>query len=216
MNRDITEKIRSSYERFHLNEEDLTDDPRELMKRWFSDALKEDIPDANAMTLATVSGDGKPAARTVLLKEIDEDGYLFYTNYKSRKASDLEENDHVALLFYWKEMERQVRIEGVAKKVSSEKSKSYFQSRPLGSQLGAWASPQSKVIGNRRYLEDRLAELESTYANHEKLPLPSFWGGFRVIPEYFEFWQGRVNRLHDRFAYSKDEEENWTISRLAP
>lgn len=215
MDRNITEQMRSNYETRQLDKSQLTADPMDLMKQWFSHAIEMKISEATAMILSTVSEEGQPSSRTVLLKEIDERGFIFYTNYQSRKARDLTHNDKVSLIFFWKELEQQVRIEGKAYKISASKSKEYFQSRPKGSQLGAWASPQSKPIADRSALENRLEELREIYANHEKLPLPAHWGGYRVIPHYFEFWQGRPDRLHDRFAYNQVDQK-WVINRLAP
>lgn len=168
------------------------------------------------MTLATATADGRPSARTVLLKEVDENGFVFYTNYESRKGRELIENPRAALVFYWEELERQVRVEGIAEKVSQEQSEEYFRTRPKGSRLGAWASRQGQVLPNREIIEDRLAELAKQYEASEDIPLPDYWGGFRVKPEIIEFWQGRPNRLHDRLCYRRESSGAWTISRLSP
>lgn len=215
MNQEEIEKIRVSYEKETLDLKDLLDNPLEQTRHWFEKSVKLEIHEANAVSLATVGEKGQPSVRTVLIKGIDEQGLLFYTNYHSRKGREIEKNKHVAVLFFWKELERQVRIEGTIEKVSEEKSKSYFQSRPKGSQLGAWASPQSRVIVGREELEDRLKELDNIYKKHDQLPLPAHWGGYRIVPHYYEFWQGRPNRLHDRFEY-KQVDNKWLISRLAP
>lgn len=215
MNKEEIERIRASYEKGTLEFKDLLNDPLEQTRQWFEIAVGLEIYDANACTLATVNEAGQPSARTILIKGIDEQGLLFYTNYYSRKGREIEKNNQGAILFFWKEMERQVRIEGRIEKISEEQSKTYFQSRPKGSQLGAWASPQSKVIIDRSTLEDRLSELSDIYKNHDKLPIPAHWGGYRIVPHYYEFWQGRPNRLHDRFEYKQIENE-WLINRLAP
>ena len=168
------------------------------------------------MTLATVGADGAPSARIVLLKGFDENGFVFFTNYESRKGEELTENPRACLLFFWKELERQIRIEGVASKVSEHISTEYFQSRPKASQIGASISPQSRTIESREWLEKKYAELSARYAETEKLPRPAYWGGFTVKPEQIEFWQGRPSRLHDRILYTKTGENNWKIERLAP
>jgi pyridoxamine 5'-phosphate oxidase len=209
------ENIRQAYLKHELRESDMQADPFAQFKVWWDDVIAIDIPEANAMTLSTVDAIGRPSSRIVLLKGIAADGLEFYTNYKSRKAMDMELNPHVALLFFWKELERQVRIEGTVSKVSREKSLAYFQSRPKGSQIGAWASPQSEVIPDRNELHDTVSRLEEQYRNEEKLPIPDFWGGYIVQPTLFEFWQGRDNRLHDRFQYVRGG-DGWRVSRLAP
>jgi pyridoxamine 5'-phosphate oxidase len=166
------------------------------------------------MMLSTADVNGNPSARIVLLKEIDDSGFVFYTNYGSRKGKDLKENPKAALTFFWDELLRQIRIEGRIEKISKETSKKYFSSRPRESQIGAWVSAQSSVIPNREILENKFDELEEKFGN-EEIPLPDFWGGYRVIPNYFEFWQGRENRLHDRICYKKENDE-WKIFRIAP
>lgn len=217
MNRDNDQirALRVSYEKGHLLEKDILKSPFDQFKEWFDHALELEVFEANAMTLATCGADGQPSARTVLLKEIVEDGYIFYTNYNSDKGVEIAENNKVALLFFWKELERQVRIEGIVEKVPKEKSEEYFQSRPKGSQIGAWTSPQSQSI-TREQLDSLASETQSKYADDTKLPLPPFWGGYLVKPSKFEFWQGRQNRLHDRIIYTHNENVEWSFSRIAP
>lgn len=207
--------MRTDYLKDILDREHLDDDPLVMSKKWFKVAVDQEIFEANAISLATVNEDKQPSIRTVLLKGIDEVGFIFYTNYHSRKGREIEQNPRASILLFWKELERQIRIEGKIEKLSDQESKSYFKSRPKGSQLGAWASPQSKVIIDRAELEDRLLELKDIYKDREQLPKPAHWGGYRLVPHYYEFWQGRENRLHDRFEY-KQEDEGWTINRLAP
>lgn len=173
------------------------------------------LPEPNAMTLATATPDGKPSARIVLLKSFDHQGFVFYTNYESQKGQELDNNPQAALLFCWLELERQVRIEGSVERVTPAESKAYFQSRPRESQIGAWASPQSRVIEGRFVLEEKVQELATTFKYDAVLPLPAFWGGYRVRPDVVEFWQGRESRLHDRIRYTR-EKIGWTIERLAP
>lgn len=207
--------LRKNYARETLSEQDVRHDPIAQFDAWFNEALNSQLPEPNAMTLATVDALGQPSARVVLLKGIDHQGFVFYTNYESRKGEDLAANPRAALLFAWLELERQVRIEGTVEKVSEEESRAYFQSRPLGSQIGAWASPQSRPVSGREVLENTVAQLQQEYAGAEVLPLPSFWGGYRVRPGRIEFWQGRESRLHDRILYTR-EAEHWRIERLAP
>jgi pyridoxamine 5'-phosphate oxidase len=209
------ESLRSNYALSGLQETDLLDTPFQQFQLWLKQAIAAELPEPNAMTLATLSEEGKPIARMVLLKGLDEKGFVFYTNYDSAKGKQLTETDSAALVFWWAGLERQVRVEGMVEKVSSEESDAYFQSRPKASQLGAWASPQSQVIENRDVLEKRLAQLEEKYAT-EKVPRPPHWGGFRVIPTAIEFWQGRPSRLHDRIRYEFDEKGDWFYQRLAP
>jgi pyridoxamine 5'-phosphate oxidase len=209
------ESLRSNYALSGLNETDLLETPFQQFQLWLEQAIAAELPEPNAMTLATLSAQGKPIARMVLLKGLDEKGFVFYTNYDSAKGKQLTETDSAALVFWWAGLERQVRVEGTVEKVSSEESDAYFQSRPKASQLGAWASPQSQVIENRDVLEERLAQLEEKYAT-EKVPRPTHWGGFRVIPTAIEFWQGRPSRLHDRIRYELDEKGDWFYQRLAP
>jgi pyridoxamine 5'-phosphate oxidase len=207
--------LRQEYTRAGFRETDAAPDPIEQFRRWFEEALAADLREPNAMTLATATPDGRPAARVVLLKGFDERGFVFYTNYESRKGRELEENPYSALVFYWGELERQVRIEGRAGRVTGEESDAYYQSRPLGSRLGAWVSEQSRPVGDRATLEERLRELEGEYEGRE-VARPPFWGGYRVEPEEIEFWQGRENRLHDRLLYRRESDQSWSMERLQP
>jgi pyridoxamine 5'-phosphate oxidase len=197
-----------------LRRADLALDPIEQFHRWFSAAIKAAIHDANSMTLATCVGDN-PSARVVLLKHFDERGFVFFTNYESDKGRQLKKNPNAALLLYWMEVERQIRIEGKVEKTSREESEEYFHSRPIGAQLGAWASHQSEVIDARRVLDARLEEMKQRFAEG-MVPLPPHWGGYRLKPDRMEFWQGRPDRLHDRFRYTRQANGSWTIDRLAP
>jgi len=207
--------LRRNYTKSGLIEADADPNPFKQFQQWFDQALAGQLPEPNAMTLATVAPDGKPSARIVLLKNFDEHGFVFYTNYSSHKGQQLQANPWAALVFWWAELERQVRIEGRVEKVSEAESDAYFHSRPLGSQLGAWVSQQSQVIDTREVIEVRLQELEEKYIN-QAVPRPSHWGGFRVIPTAIEFWQGRPNRLHDRLLYGRLEDGRWLIKRLSP
>lgn len=208
--------LRKDYGADTLELGDVNKDPLVQFGNWFEEALAAGVPEPNAMTLATATADGAPAARIVLLKGVDEQGFVFYTNYHSRKGEALAQNPRAALVFLWHGLQRQVRVEGQVEKVSAEESEEYFQSRPKGSQIGAWASPQSQAITEREELERKVAELEKQYAKAEYLPLPPNWGGFRVRPTLIEFWQGRSNRLHDRIQYTLQAEGSWKIERLAP
>ncbi len=211
-------KLRKEYTRAGLTEADAHPDPTEQFRRWFGEALAANLYEPNAMTLATSTPEGRPSARVVLLKGFDERGFLFYTNYEGRKARELEENPYCALVFYWGELERQVRVEGRAGRVSKVESDAYYGSRPRGSRLGAWASAQSRPIGDREALEERLRGLEAEYEGRE-VPRPPFWGGYRVVPKEIEFWQGRENRLHDRLLYRHQDggdAGSWRIERLQP
>ncbi len=214
MNRDIAD-MRKHYTKGVLTEDSVLNNPIDQFKSWFKETAIGEVVEPNAMIIATVDKDNIPSARTVLLKEIDPEGFLFYTNYSSDKAKDISVNPNVSLVFLWKEIERQVRITGVAEKITTSRSEEYFHKRPKGSQIGAWVSPQSSVIENRNVLEERLKEVESKYKDEEILPLPDFWGGYIVKPTAIEFWQGRPSRLHDRLRY-KLEDGNWKIERLAP
>jgi pyridoxamine 5'-phosphate oxidase len=208
-------RLRKEYTRSGLKESDTDPNPIEQFRRWFDEALAANLREPNAMTLATATPDGRPSARVVLLKGFDERGFVFYTNYEGRKGRELETNPYAALVFYWGELERQVRIEGHVSRISEEESDAYFAGRPRGSQLGAWASEQSRPIKDRGALEERLRELEAEYEGCE-VPRPPFWGGYRVEPETIEFWQGRENRLHDRLLYRRLEDGGWRRERLQP
>jgi pyridoxamine 5'-phosphate oxidase len=212
---DHISRLRKEYTRAGLDESDAVPDPIEQFRRWFDDALAADLHEPNAMTLATATPEGRPSARIVLIKGFDERGFIFYTNYEGRKARELEANPQCALVLYWAELERQVRIEGRVSRISEEESDAYFASRPRGSQLGAWVSEQSQSIESRGALELRLRELEREYEGRE-IPRPPFWGGYRVEPEVIEFWQGRENRLHDRLQYRRPEDGGWERERLQP
>lgn len=206
--------LRREYASRELNEADAAADPLEQFARWFDEAGRAELVDVNAAVLATASAAAEPAARIVLLRGFDERGFVFFTNYDSAKARDLAENPRASLLFFWAELERQIRITGAVAQVTPEESDAYFHTRPLASQLGAWASPQSRPIASRADLESRFAEESRRYAN-QRVPLPPFWGGYRVAPERIEFWQGRPNRLHDRLLYIR-RHDGWDRSRLAP
>jgi pyridoxamine 5'-phosphate oxidase len=208
-------RLRKEYTRSGLKESDTDPNPIEQFRRWFDEALASDLHEPNAMTLATAMPDGSPSARVVLLRSFDERGFVFYTNYEGRKGRELETNPYAALVFYWGELERQVRVEGRVGRVSDEESDAYFAGRPRGSQLGAWGSEQSRPIQDRDALEERLRELEAEYEGCE-VPRPPFWGGYRVEPETIEFWQGRENRLHDRLLYRRLEDGGWRRERLQP
>lgn len=205
---------RREYTQTGLSRDSLLATPFLQFELWFKQACEVDIIDANAMTLATVSASGIPSVRTVLLKTFDENGFVFFTNYSSQKAKQIAENSNVALLFPWTGLERQVEITGKAEKVPTAESLKYFASRPEGSQLGAWVSRQSSVINTRQALEMQWEKMKQKFSEG-KIPLPDFWGGYRVIPQKIEFWQGRINRLHDRFEYTR-QESGWKIDRLAP
>jgi pyridoxamine 5'-phosphate oxidase len=208
--------LRENYRCGELNEQNCDPNPVVQFERWFKQAQAADLKEPNAMTLATVSAAGRPSARVVLLKEVSDLGFVFYTNYDSRKGQELRINPLCALTLYWPELERQVRVEGRAMFISRTESEAYFRTRPKGSRLGALASNQSEVLPSREPLEQRLAELERKYAHSQEVPMPENWGGYIVSPESFEFWQGRPNRLHDRLRYRKDNGETWIIERLSP
>ena len=207
--------LRQNYALKSLSETDVSENPFDQFKVWFEEAQASQILEPNAMTLATATKTGHPSARIVLLKEVEAGEFVFYTNYNSQKGKDLEENPQASLLFFWIELQRQIRIEGSITKVSREKAETYFQSRPKGSQIGAWASAQSEIIENRTILEQNAAKITTDFEDVVVLPLPPFWGGFALKPERFEFWQGRQSRLHDRIAYELSNEV-WERKRLAP
>lgn len=207
--------LRKDYQIQGLSETDVDPNPFKQFQVWFDQALAAQLPEPNAMTVATVTKSGKPRARIVLLKGFDERGFVFYTNYHSHKGQELADNPQAAIAFWWAELERQVRIEGRVLKVSDQDSDEYFHSRPFNSRLGAWASEQSQVIENRQVLEQRWQELKTKYENQD-IPRPPHWGGFRVVPTEIEFWQGRPSRLHDRLLYTLKDDDRWQIDRLSP
>ncbi|MFA6168077.1 MAG: pyridoxamine 5'-phosphate oxidase [Gemmatimonadaceae bacterium] len=206
--------LRAEYSTVGITREELNDDPVAQFRAWFDQACASGIHEPNAMSLATAGSDGRPVARTVLLKQYDERGFVFFTNLESRKARHMAENPHAALLFPWVALERQILITGRVERVSVAEAAAYFVTRPVGSQLAAWASPQSTVLSSRGLLEAKWEEMKRKFADG-KIPLPSFWGGYRVLPDLFEFWQGRASRMHDRFQYTR-EDGAWVIERLAP
>jgi pyridoxamine 5'-phosphate oxidase len=198
-----------------LDEKRIDRDPIKQFQQWFNDAIAAHLPLPEAMSLATVGTDGKPSSRMVLLKNVDHEEFVFFTNYRSAKAKDLDANPHAAMVFFWPQLERQVRIEGSVTKTSAAESREYFETRPRESQIGAWASPQSEVISGREELEQRKAELEEQYRD-KAVDWPEHWGGYRLAPTRIEFWKGRVGRLHDRIVYQRTSEGSWSIKRLAP
>lgn len=207
--------IRKEYIQSGLNRKDLNDDPLAQFVFWFEQARQAELKEVNAMSIATVRADGMPQVRTVLLKIFDERGFVFFTNYNSAKAKELEATPKASILFPWLDLERQVRISGAVEKISKAESFKYFTSRPRGSQLGAWISEQSQVISSRTVLKTLMNQVKEKFKAGE-VPLPDAWGGYRIIPESYEFWQGRANRLHDRFKYSRSDDEGWQVNRLAP
>lgn len=214
MNKSIAD-IRKDYQLQSLLETDVAHNPFEQFNKWWDDALKSEIDEVNAMTLATADMDAMPSARIVLLKGFDEKGFVFFTNYNSQKGSELAQNNRACLVFFWKELERQVRIYGNAEKISTEENIAYFNSRPNGSKIGAWASPQSLVVAGTAWLKETFDYYRERF-KHGEIPKPPNWGGYRVKPFKIEFWQGRPNRLHDRILYSKTQEGSWKFERLAP
>lgn len=206
--------LRREYARARLDEANVSRDAITEFARWFEEAVKAEVQEPNAMTLASVSPDGAPSARIVLLKGFDERGFIFFTDYRSQKGTELQQNPRAALVFYWPELERQVRITGATTLIDREESEAYFRTRPRGSRISAWVSHQSQVIASRKLLEDRVPELESMYPADD-VPLPPYWGGFRVLPATVEFWQGRTSRLHDRIRYTRSG-NSWRIERLSP
>lgn len=207
--------LRRSATGFALDREDLSDNPIVQFEDWFRYACETVPMDPNALSIATVDDQNRPSSRTVLLKYFDDRGFVFFTNYESDKAVHIDANPNVALLFFWSDAARQVKIRGRAERISAKETLKYFMSRPRGSQIGAWVSAQSSVISSRSLLEIKFQEIKQKFSKKE-IPLPSFWGGYRVVPEEIEFWQGRRNRLHDRFQYTKQDDGSWTIARLAP
>lgn len=210
----IIEELRKNYKLKSLDQKDVLENPFEQFSIWFEEAMNSDLPEPNAMILATATKNGKPSVRTLLLKGFDEKGFIFYTNYESRKGKELAENDNASILFYWAELERQIRLEGKVEKISKEESKRYFDTRPYKSRIGAWASNQSEVIENRFIIIKKFLKYFIKF-HSKNIPLPPYWGGYILIPEIFEFWQGRANRLHDRVRYSKNNGK-WEIVRLSP
>jgi len=207
--------LRQNYALNALSASDVSPDPMAQFGHWFDEAIDSKVLEPNAFSLATANLEGRPSARTVLLKGFDHKGFVFFTNYESRKGNELDVNPQAAMLFTWLDLQRQIRIEGSIEKISMEESLDYFQSRPIESQIGAWASPQSRPITSREVLEKNQVAIKEKYRGVEKLPLPPFWGGYRLVPLWFEFWQGRESRLHDRVVYSP-KEGGWEIGRLAP
>lgn len=212
---DKTDELRVRFMRDGLRRSAMDPDPYVVFAQWFAQAIYSDLPEPNAMCLATVDAKGQPWQRMVLLKTFDEDGFVFFSNYASRKAEHIAGNHQVSLLFPWQAIARQVKITGQASKISSADSLKYFMTRPRGSQIGAWASPQSKVITSRALLENKVYEIKEKFSKGE-IPLPSFWGGYRVQVTSLEFWQARESRLHDRFLYRRNDSHAWMIERLAP
>jgi len=206
--------IRKEYKLQSLHEADVESNAIAQFSKWWDEAMKSDIDDVNAMALATASTDGKPSVRIVLLKGFDERGFTFFTNYESNKGIELANNPKASIVFFWKELQRQIRIDGITEKTSALESDTYFASRPEGSRIGAWASPQSKVI-TRSEIESKFSLSQNKFAK-KNIPRPPFWGGYRIKPQVIEFWQGRPNRLHDRIVYNLDENSDWKIERLAP
>lgn len=207
--------IRKDYKLQSLSEADVAATPKEQFDKWWDDAVKSDIPEVNAMTLATVDKEGMPAARIVLLKGYDERGFVFFTNYNSAKGNELVHNANACLVFFWKELERQVRITGITEKISTEESIAYFNSRPDGSKIGAWASPQSLAVAGKAWLKETFDYYVERF-KHGEIPKPPHWGGYRIKPVKAEFWQGRPSRMHDRILYTKQNNGSWKTERLAP
>lgn len=207
--------LRKEYSKASLDSSNVLPDPIKQFEKWFQEATESEAVEANAMNLSTVNEDGRPSGRIVLLKGIEDSKFVFYTNYQSTKGHDLDKNPACALTFFWPELERQVRIEGVADRVDEKRSTAYFQSRPRGSQVGAWSSPQSSILASRSILEERVKEIEKKFEGKEVLPKPHQWGGFQIEPFMIEFWQGRQSRLHDRIKFTKVDGV-WQIHRLAP
>ena len=215
MNKDIS-KLRNDYTWGDLERAKLEDNPSLQFQTWLNDAIEHKVLEANAMTLSTVKKDQCPTSRIVLLKDITEEGLTFYTNYNSSKGIEIASNNQVAICFFWREIQRQVRIEGIAEKIDFDISEAYFHSRPYASQIGALSSNQSSVVNGREALEDKYKELYAKYEDQQKAPMPDYWGGYLIKPRTFEFWQGRASRLHDRFVYKLEDDASWNISRLEP
>jgi pyridoxamine 5'-phosphate oxidase len=211
----IPEDLRIDYARGQLGEGDVLPDPIQQFGRWFEEVRAAKVPEPNAVTLATAEASGAPSARVVLLKAFDARGFSFFTNYASRKGTELEANPRAALCFYWQPLERQVRVEGRVERVSREESDAYFRTRPVSAQIGAWVSRQSQTIDSREELQRREAELTERFKG-SPVPLPDFWGGYRVVPSAVEFWQGRPSRLHDRLLYERTADGRWSLRRLSP
>lgn len=207
--------LRKEYSKAALDVSSVAQDPIRQFTKWFDEAITAKVPEPNAMNLATVNENGRPASRIVLLKGVENHKFVFYTNYQSRKGKELDNNPACSLTFFWPELERQIRIEGAASRIDEKRSEKYFHSRPRGSQVGAWASPQSSVISDRSLLEERAKQIEAKYKDEEVLPKPNQWGGYEIDPLMIEFWQGRPSRLHDRILFTKDDGV-WKINRLAP
>lgn len=211
----MTDENRTSEGGEGIDEKTIDRDPITQFRSWFEDAKAAGLTLPESMTLCTATPEGTPSGRVVLLKGVDEEGFVFFTNYRSAKAHDLDSNPRAAMVFYWVQLDRQVRVEGTVRRTSAEESREYFKTRPRESQIGAWASPQSEVIPNREVLEQRAAELERQYQDR-KIDCPEHWGGYRLIPDRIEFWKNRVGRLHDRILFERESDNSWTISRLAP
>jgi pyridoxamine 5'-phosphate oxidase len=206
--------IRKEYSKANLDVTTILKDPIQQFNLWFNEAVTAKVPEPNAMNIATING-GRPISRIVLLKGVENGMFVFFTNYQSQKGKELEQNPACSLTFFWPELERQVRVEGIASRIDARRSDEYFQSRPRGSQIGAWASPQSTVINERSILEERVKQLEEKFKGQDKLPRPQQWGGYEINPLLIEFWQGRPSRLHDRIVFTKVEDA-WKVNRLAP
>ncbi|MCG9911550.1 MAG: pyridoxamine 5'-phosphate oxidase [Flavobacteriales bacterium] len=213
--KEFLSKLRKDYGKMGLSEKDLNPDPYKQFEKWFTEAANAEVIEPNAFTLSTVSKEGIPSSRIVLLRNFDYKGFYFYTNYTSDKAQDIAENPFVCMNFFWTDVERQIRIQGRAEKISTLESMDYFKSRPRASQIGAWASDQSTPISSREELEQKIKEIETKFKGKD-VEKPPFWGGFRIVPVSFEFWQGRPSRLHDRFRFTPKADKSWEITRLNP
>lgn len=207
--------IRNEYDGDVLDVNTVFPHPLKQFEKWMGEALLKELPDPNAMVLATASKNGQPSLRTVLLRDYTEKGFVFFTNYNSQKGREIEENPRASVLFFWPDLMRQIKIEGILEKIDPVQSEDYFRTRPVGNQIAAWASQQSSVVENKYILEEKFKELEAKYKGKE-IPYPEFWGGYRLCPKVYEFWQGQANRLHDRIRYELDDADSWSIKRLAP